>query len=150
MGAGLAEVLAGAASAVVRHMPEWPPVSLEADRVSVPDSPVAFGGIAIFIIVATSSFSATLVIRSFSIHTTRDTIHMGITHMATILTDIIPTATDTVLTIKPFTRVLRLAGVPRFGKSSCVWRVQAFTTARSTELWVLEHVRQCELTNARA
>ena len=128
-GAGLAvEVLEGAASAVVLDSLEGP-VSLGADRVSVPECPGTFGGIAVFAMVATSmigsSSSATLVIRSFTGHITTATILTG-THMAIILTDIIRTATamgdtgtdtDTILTISPVMEVMPAEEVPRFEKS---------------------------------
>ena len=104
----------------------------------------------------TSSSLAALVTRSFTIRITTATILTGITR-----TDIIRTATDTVatdtgdtdmdtiLTINPVIGVMRPGEVPRFGKPRCVWRGQAITAARSTESWVLEHVTQSELTNAR-
>ena len=129
------------------------PVSQGPGRALVPECPETFGTlgeIAIGSTIATSmnSFSSViLVIRSF-IPTT------GIIPTAIILTGIILTATDTatdtdtILTINPVIRVWRPVGVPRLPKSSSVWRVQAITGAGSTESWVLEHVMQCELTNA--
>src|ERR1700680_3139141 len=92
-GAGLAaEVPEVAAFAVARDSPECGPVSLGADRVSVPEGFGTFGAIAVFAMVAASmigsSSSATLAIRSFTA-----TI---LTVTAIILTDIIRTATDTV------------------------------------------------------
>ena len=162
-GAGLAaEVPEVAAFAVARDSPECGPVSLGADRVSVPECPGTFGAIAVFAMGAVSMMgSSSLVIRSFTVRITTATILTAI-----ILTDIIRTATDmadtdtvapatatgdtdTILTINPVTRALRPGGVPRSEKSRCVWRVQAITTARSTESWVLEHVMQSELLNAR-
>src|SRR5207302_10176469 len=114
-----------------------------------------FGVISIFATIAgsvTSSSSATLAIRSFTIRFTTEAILTGITHTAIILTDIIRTDTatdtgdtDTIRTINPVTRVWRPGGVPRFEKSRCVWRVQAITAARSMESWVLEHVMRSEL-----
>src|SRR6267143_1356419 len=154
---GLAvEVLEAAASTVVRGSPELGPGLLGADRVSVPECPGTFGGIAIFATIAGSvigsSSSWNLAIRSFTVRITTATILTGITRTAIILMDMIRTATDTgdtntILTINLVTKVLRLGEVPRFEKFRCVWRGQAITAARSTESWVLEHAMQFELTN---
>jgi|ERR1700719_1430950 len=80
----------------------------------------------------------------FFIRTTMDIIPTAITP-----TGIVLMAMDPILTINPFTRASRPAGVPRLPKSSSVSRVQAITGAGSTESWVLEPVMQSELTNAR-
>jgi hypothetical protein len=126
-GAGLAvEVLEVAASAVVRDS-EWGPVSLGADRVSVPECPGTFGAIAVFAMIAASmigsSSSATLAIRSFTIRFT--TAILTVTGI--ILTDIIRTDTDTgdtdmdtILTINLVTVAPGTGGLPQSGKCRCV------------------------------
>jgi hypothetical protein len=137
----------------------WGPDSLGADRASALEAFETSVGVAISVAIAGSVIgSCSSATSAFTIRFSTATILTGITHTAIILTDIILTAavtgdmgttTDTILTINPVTGAFRPGGVPQFGKSRGVWRVRAIIMARSTESWVLEHVMQCELTNAR-
>jgi hypothetical protein len=97
-----------------------------------------------------------LVIRSFTVRITTATILTDIIRTATDMADTDTVApatdtgdTDTILTINPVTGVVPPGEVPRFGKPRCVWHGQAITVAQSTESWVLEHVMRSELTNVR-
>ena len=137
---GLAvEVLEEAVStAVAVFAGVWGRDSLGADRVSVPGCPGTFTGVTIFAIEGSMIGSFFLAIHSFTIRFSTGTIPTptAIIHTATILTDMIPTATDmdTILTINLATVAPRTGTgeLPQSGKSSGVWRVPAITAARST------------------